>query len=392
MNKQKVIYMDNNATTKVHKKVIKFMIPFMNQYYANPSSSHGFGKSCKYALEYARNGVANFIHVDSHEIVFCSGATEGNNNIIRGVFAANKHKGKHILVSKIEHASILKTCEDLKNREEAIITDIPVDKNGFVDYDVVKNLVRNDTILCIIMSENNEIGTFQKENTLKNIGKLCKENKIHFHCDATQTIGHRYFYPKDYSISSMTFSSHKFHGPKGIGCIFIDNHSNIISCCSTGGSQEWGKRAGTHNLPAIMGMYYALKMNLEKDRLLKTQNKLIMMRTFIIKTLKNHIKYIIINGPKDQQFCKFNTVSICLPNINSRKILPELDKFGIYVNIGSACSLGKRSLVLKACGIPEEQELGLLRISLSEYNNMEECEYLVKTLIYLYNKFKGKLL
>ena len=387
-----IIYMDNNATTRVHNSVIRYMIPFMNEIYGNCSSSHGFGKRCKRYLEHARKKIAKSLKVMPQEIIFCSGATEANNNCLRGVFAANKHRGKHIIVTGIEHASILKTCEDLKKRHRAKITYIPVDKHGFVTYKSVIKCVKPDTIMCIIMSENNEIGTRQKPSILKKIGNYCQQNNIHFHCDATQTIGHRLFYPKKLNIGSLVFSSHKFHGPRGIGCLFIDSKSSIIPCCSTGGMQEWGKRAGTENLAAIMGMMYALNMNLEKNRLQHTQIKILRMRKFMKEYLCDHIDNIIINGPTNQKLCKFNTLSICLPNINSRKLLPYLDKFNIYVNIGSACSRGKRSHVLKACGILEEYERGLLRISLSEYNTMKECKFVCKILCKLYSKYRGKIL
>lgn len=387
-----MIYMDNNATTRVHDDVISYMIPFMNQIYGNCSSSHGFGKICKKYLECARKQIANAIHVTPSEIVFCSGATEANNNCLRGIFAINKKRGRHILVSSIEHASILKTCEDLKKRYKAKITYIPVDSQGFVDYATVRKLIQPDTIMCIIMSENNEIGIKQKDTTLKKIGKLCLKKNIHFHCDATQTIGHRLFYPKNFNIGTMSFSSHKFHGPRGMGCMFIDSHTSLIPCCSTGGLQEFGRRAGTENLAAIMGMMYALKLNLKPNRLKYVQKRVQNMRDYMRLYLTEQIPGLLINGPKDSRLCKYNTLSICLPEINSRKLLPYLDKYKICMNIGSACSQGKRSHVLKACGIPEECEIGLLRISLSEYNTMKECKYVCKILCKLHAKYKGKLL
>lgn len=379
----KIIYLDNNATTKVHNEAIKYMIPYMNSLYANCSSSHGFGKKCKKSLDNARHRIAQLLKVQDNEIIFCSGATEANNNCIRGVHAYIKtkkilgNKKPHMLISPIEHASILKTAEDLKKRHGVCIEYLKVNNEGFIDLQDLQNKIRPTTVLITIMSDNNEIGTSQKH--LKKIGLLCKKNNIHFHCDATQTIGHRLFYPKQYYINSMSFSSHKFHGPRGIGVIFINKQkNNIIPCCSTGGSQEWGMRAGTENLAGIMGMTKALEISLQNIE--QKRNKIRKMKEYLKIQLIKNIPNIIINGPKNPLYAKDNTLSICLPNINSRQLLPKLDKYGICINIGSACSLGKRSHVLMACGLPIEYEKGLLRISLSEYNTFKECKYVVYVL------------
>jgi len=384
------IYMDNNATTRVHNIVIKNMIPYMNKYYGNCSSSHAFGKECHKHLDKARNKMAKLLHVKPCELIFCSGATEANNACLRGIFNKRKHKGRHILCTSIEHASILQTCEHLKKNCRAKITYIPVNKYGIVDYSSLKRLIRPTTIMCIVMSENNEIGTRQPPKLMRKIGELCKRKKIHFHCDATQTIGHRCFNPKNYLINSMTCSAHKFHGPRGIGCMFIDSSSDYDACCSTGGKQEGGKRAGTENLAGIIGMVSALSYNM--SRLDKTQKHVKKMREFMKKELEFLIPEIVINGPKNPRHCKFNTLSICLPDINSRKLLSYLDKYRICINIGSACSLGKRSKVLQACKVPEELERGLLRISLSEYNSLKEVKYVAKILAKLYYKYQGILI
>jgi cysteine desulfurase len=307
-------------------------------------------------------------------------------------FSKLKHNGRHILVTGIEHASILRTCEHLKQNCGAKITYIPVYNDGIINYNKLIKLIRPDTIMCIVMSENNEIGTRQPPLLLKKIGLLCKKHNIHFHCDATQTIGHRKFYPKKYYINSMTCSAHKFHGPRGIGCMFIDKNTSYDACCFTGGQQELGKRAGTENLAGIIGMVSALKYNLSNTKLKKTQQYIKKLRIYMKNELIKNIPNIIINGPKSQKYCKFNTLSICLPNINSRKLLPYLDKYHICINIGSACSQGKRSHVLKACGIPEELELGLLRISLSEYNTLKEIKYVINILTKLYYKYNGILI
>lgn len=389
----KLIYLDNNATTKVHPEAIKYMIPFMNKWYGNCSSSHGFGRRCKNYLNYARKTIANLLGVRPCELIFCSGATEANNNCIRGVYAyivSSKklgHKRPHMLISPIEHASILKTVEDLKRRHNICIEYLKVDNEGFIDFNHLKRKIRPTTILITVMSDNNEIGTSQKPSVLKSIGLLCRKKGIHFHCDATQTIGHRPFYPKKYLIDSMSFSSHKFHGPRGIGVAFINQDShNIIPCCSTGGSQEWGMRGGTENLAGIMGMTKALQISLTDIE--RKRRKIRHMREYLKDQLIDLIPGIIINGPQNIMYVKDNTLSICLPDINSRKLLPKLDNYGICMNIGSACSLGKRSHVLMACGLPVELEEGLLRISLSEYTTLKDCRYVSRVLSRLYNKYK----
>lgn len=386
----KLIYLDNNATTIVHPEAIKCMIPYMNKWYGNCSSSHGFGKKCKKKLEEARKIIAKLLYVNPYELIFCSGATEANNNCLRGVYAyikTNKilgNKRPHMLISPIEHASILKTAEDLK-RYGVCIEYLKVDNEGFINFDDLKNKIKPTTVLIAVMSDNNEIGTIQKPNILYAIGKLCKKNNIHFHCDATQTIGHRLFYPKKYFIDSMSFSSHKFHGPRGIGVAYINkNNHNIIPCCSTGGSQEWGMRGGTENLAGIMGMTKALQISL--TNLDQKRKKIKKMREYLKLKLINNIPGIIINGPKNHLYVKDNTLSICLPYIDSRKLLPMFDKYKICMNIGSACSLGKRSHVLMACGLPIELEKGLLRISLSEYTTFKDCQYVIHVLTKLYKK------
>lgn len=387
----KLIYLDNNATTRVHPEAIKCMIPYMEKWYGNCSSSHGFGKKCKEYLNNSRYRLAKLLHVKPSELIFCSGATEANNNCLRGVYAyvkANKLLGQkkpHILISPIEHASIIKTAEDLHKRHGVCLEYLKVNSEGFIDLNDLFNKIRPTTILIAVMSENNEIGTRQKTKVLKKIGKLCKRKGIHFHCDATQTIGHRWFFPKDYNINSMSFSSHKFHGPRGIGVAFINSH-NLLPCCSTGGSQEWGMRGGTENLAGIIGMTKALEISLTD--LNKKRKKIRKMREYLRIELEKLIPGIIVNGPKNVIYVKDNTLSICLPGINSRKLLPMLDKYRICINIGSACSLGKRSHVLMACGLPIELEKGLLRISLSEYTTLKDCYYVAHILHKLYKQEK----
>ena len=273
----------------------------------------------------------------------------------------------------------MKTAEDLRKRHGVCVEYLNVDSEGFIDLKYLQSRVKPTTVLIAVMSDNNEIGTTQKSSVLRAIGRLCRKQGIHFHCDATQTIGHRWFFPKDYYIDSMSFSSHKFHGPRGIGVAFIDHNSHdLLPCCSTGGSQEWGMRGGTENLAGIVGMTKALQISLT-DLDLKRQ-KIRRMREYLKSELMRLIPGLVVNGPRNVKYVKDNTLSICLPGVNSRKLLPKLDRYRICMNIGSACSLGKRSHVLMACGLPVELEEGLLRISLSEYTTLKDCRYVARVL------------
>ena len=368
--------MDNNATTQVHPCVIKYMTRILRDIYANPSSSHQLGRIGKKYIQNARKTIAKLIQVPSKSIIFTSSATESNNLALRGYFMNNRKRGKHIIISPIEHASVLKTCEDLVRKFGAKLSFIPVDEYGIVDTNALKKLIRKDTIICSVMACNNEIGTIQP---IAKIGEICHKKGIFFHCDATQYIGHYRIHPQKYHIDAMSFSAHKMHGPRGIGVLYIKNKS-MICPCTTGGGHEMGMRAGTEATYLMCSQAYCLKFNLK--RLENTKKKVKKMKNGMCKKLKKLIPNIIFNGHPIKS--KYNTISICLPNIDSRKLLPALDKRGICINVGSACSMGKRSKVLEAIGLPEELEKGAFRISLSEYNTPAECNRVCQVLAKLY--------
>jgi cysteine desulfurase len=377
------IYMDNNATTAVHPIVISAMNQIMKKYYANPSSSHILGIQARKSIENSRLIIANIFGVKPGEIIFTSSATESNNLLLRGFFLSNLNKGKRILLSPIEHASVLQTCGDLEKRYGAILEYLKVDKYGILDLEDLEKKLKmyKDIIICTVMGANNEIGTIEP---VKQIGYLCKKYHVHFHCDATQYVGHYIIEPKKMGICSMTFAGHKMHGPRGIGGLYLKGCSGICSCI-TGGKHEHGLRAGTESPYLAGGLAIALKYNISRREAI--ENKVLKMRNYMRDMLIDKIPNIIINGHPTLH--KFNTLSVCLQDINSRDFVKNLSLFGICMNVGSACSLGNRSKVLEAIGLPIEVENGAFRISLSEYNTMKECLYVVKVINILYNKLKN---
>jgi cysteine desulfurase len=376
------IYMDNNATTAVHPVVISAMNKIMKKYYANPSSSHILGIQARKSIENSRSIIAGVFGVKPEEIIFTSSATESNNLILRGFYLLNSEHKKRILLSPIEHASILQTCLDLEKKYSAKLEYLKVDKYGIIDLDDLQNKLKKfkDIVICTVMGANNEIGTLEP---IKQIGMLCKKYGVHFHCDATQYVGHYIIKPNKCGISSMTFAGHKMHGPRGIGGLYLKNCSGICSCI-TGGKHEHGLRAGTESPYLIGGLAIALRYNITRRNAI--ENKVLAMRNYMRDALIKRIQGIVINGHPTLH--KFNTLSICLPGINSRDFVKNLSLFGICMNVGSACSLGNRSKVLEAIGLPLELENGAFRISLSEYNTMRECIYVVKVINAIYDKLK----
>lgn len=374
-----IIYMDNNSTTKPHPIVFKKLnSDFL---YGNPSSSHKLGKIARKALEKSRKEIAKHLKVKPKEIYFNSGASEGNNMIINGCLKGPKCNNKsHIITSSIEHASILKSCNNVSKKYGCVITFIPVDEHGFFIYDEIIGAITKNTVLVSLMLANNVIGTIQKD-IISKVGEYLKDfPDIHFHCDATQMLGKYHINCKKLKVDSLTGSGHKFHALKGCGILYLKENSGIEPCI-TGGMQEFNMRAGTENVMSALSMSIAMNYNLNPKRYRVVHKKIKKMRDFIENELKKNILGIIVNGHPSKRLV--NTLSICIPNYNSRKLVKTLSKYGICVNIGSACSLGKRDHVLTAIGVPMDLERGTLRISLSEYNTLKECELFVKTLLKL---------
>ena len=366
----KIVYLDNAATTKMSDKVIEEMTKSFSENYGNPSSVHSLGQRAKSAVERARHIIAQNLKIETTEIVFTSGGAEGNNLAIRGFLKANKDKGKHIITSKIEHSTILKTFEQLEN-EGYEVSYIGVDENGVVDIEELKQELREDTALVSIMFVNNETGVIQP---IKEIGEILAERNIFFHTDAVQATGKLEISPKELKIGALTATAHKFYGPKGAGFVFIDKKYSVEKEI-WGGSQERNRRAGTENVHGILGLgvafeevYENLEEMSEKENKLKTE----------IKKLGKKVR---INGEKANRIK--TTTNVYIEGADIQMLLVALDLRGICISGGSACMSGslENSHVLKAMGLTDEELKGSFRISIGKDTTIEEIDYFVENLI-----------
>lgn len=370
---QHTYYFDNAATTKISKEVINSMQPYLNEIYGNASSIYSIGRETKKAIEVAREKVAKAINADSNEIYFTGSGTEADNWAIKGIAFANQHKGKHIITTNIEHHAVLHTCEYLE-KFGFETTYVPVKKNGIVDVNDIKGATREDTILISVMFANNEIGTIQP---IKEIGELAKEKNIYFHTDAVQTIGNIPVDVKELNVDLLSLSAHKFHGPKGVGVLYIKDGVNIDNLLH-GGGQEKRRRASTENTAGIVGLGTAIEITTKNiDEKVKY---LIKLREKTINGLIENIPEIIVNGDREKRLP--GNVNVCFKYIEGESILLHLDQYGICASSGSACTSGslEPSHVLLAIGLPHEIAHGSLRLSFSEENTEEEVDYLLEKL------------
>lgn len=367
----KEIYFDHAATTKIKREVLNEMIPYLSIYYGNASSLYNIGKISKTAIENARDKVASYIKCKPDEIYFTSCGSESDNLAIKGFCLANKKKGNHIITSKIEHPAVLNTCKNLEDKGFNI-TYLNVDKYGFVKLDELKEAISTDTILITIMTANNEIGTIQN---IKEIGKIAHNNNIVFHTDAVQAIGNIDINVKNMNIDMLSMSAHKFYGPKGVGALYVKSGIDFERI-QDGGHQEKNKRAGTENVAGIVGLGKAIEI--AKYNLERYNRKLSYLRDYCIYQLINNIRNIKINGDLNQRLP--GNISVSFENYNANKILSELNKVGICVSTGSACSCGSASYVLEAIGLERKWINGTIRITLGEENTIEEINYLIYNL------------
>ena len=374
----KIVYLDNAATTKMSDKVIEEMTKSFSENYGNPSSVHTLGQRAKSAVERARHIIAQNLKVETTEIVFTSGGAEGNNLVIRGFLKANKDKGKHIITSKIEHSTILKTFEQLEN-EGYEVSYISVDENGAVDIEELKQELREDTVLVSIMFVNNETGVIQP---IKEIGEILAERNIFFHTDAVQAIGKLEILPKELKIGALTATAHKFYGPKGVGFVFVDKKYSLEKEI-WGGSQERNRRAGTENVHGILGLGVALEEVYENlEEMSEKEDKL---QNYLENKLKTEIvklgKKIKINGEKANRIK--TTTNVYIEGADIQMLLVALDLRGICISGGSACMSGslENSHVLKAMGLTDEELKGSFRISIGKDTTIEEIDYFVENLI-----------
>lgn len=367
---EKTIYLDNAATTKMSKTAIEAMLPYMDSIYGNPSSLHSMGQKANEALFNARALIAKLLGCEAREITFTSGGSEADNQAIVSAARIGEKSGKkHIISTAFEHHAVLHTLNRLEN-EGFDVTLLDVHENGLVTPEQVAETIREDTCLVTIMYANNEIGTVQP---IKEIGAVCREKGVIFHTDAVQAAGHLHIDVKEQNIDMLSLSAHKFHGPKGIGILYARKGIRLMNLIE-GGAQERGKRAGTENLPAIMGMAAALEESCSRTD--ENAKKLTALRDKLIAGL-SEIPHSILNGDAKKRLP--GNVNFCFEGIEGESLLLLLDDKGICVSSGSACTSGSLdpSHVLLAIGRVHDIAHGSLRLSLSDENTEEEIEYTI---------------
>lgn len=365
------IYVDNAATTKTSRTAIEAMLPYMDKIYGNPSSLHSVGQAAADALRKAREEAAEVLGCEPNEITFTSGGSEADNQALVSAAAIGARKGKkHIISTAFEHHAILHTLKKLE-KEGFEVTLLDVHENGMVSAKQVADAIREDTCLVSVMYANNEIGSIQP---IAEIGAVCKEKGVIFHTDAVQAVGHVHINVKEENIDMLSLSAHKFHGPKGVGLLYARKGVRLTNIIE-GGAQERGKRAGTENIPGIVGMVAALKeANVNIDA---NAEKVSALRDRLIEGLEK-IPHSALNGDRTKRLP--GNVSFCFEGIEGESLLLLLDAKGICASSGSACTSGSLdpSHVLLAIGRPHEVAHGSLRLTLSEENTQEEVDYIIE--------------
>lgn len=377
----KIKYFDHASTTPVKEEVLKEMIPYFNLEFGNPSSLYSIGRRNRRAVEEAREKVARAINAKPNEIYFTSCGSESDNLAIKGIAFENKHKGNHIITSKIEHPAVLNTCKMLE-QEGFKVTYLDVNKKGLIDLKILEESITDKTILISIMFANNEIGTIQP---IKEIGKIAKKHNIYFHTDAVQAMGNIKIDVNNMNIDSLSMSAHKFYGPKGVGALYI-REGIPFKKLQDGGHQEKDKRAGTENVPGIVGLGKAIEIaNNNIDRYNK---KLVYLRDYYINQVEEKIPDVKLNGDRVNRLP--GNANFSFKYVDGEELLLDLDTKGIAASSGSACSSGTDapSHVLLAIGLTAETAKGALRITMGEENTKEDIDYLVSTLTEIVRKIR----
>lgn len=377
----KRIYLDNAATTAVDEAVLAEMLPYFTEKYGNPSSIYQEGREAKRGVEAARLQLAQAINADPKEIYFTAGGSESDNWAIKGVALKNRKKGNHIITTEIEHHAVLHTCEYLE-KEGFEVTYLPVDKDGLISLDDLKNAIKDETILVSVMFANNEIGTIQP---IAEIGAVCRQAGVLFHTDAVQAAGHLPIDVEAMQVDLLSLSAHKFHGPKGVGVLYA-RRSIPLATLIHGGAQERGKRGGTEDIPGICGAAAAFDeacATIEQNAAYLTP-----LRDRLIAGL-TAIPHTALNGDSARRLP--GTVNVCFEGIEGESLLLLLDEKGIAASSGSACTSGSLdpSHVLLALGRPHEVAHGSLRLSLSHENRPEEIDYILEVLPGIVSYLRG---
>lgn len=375
------VYLDNAATTMVHKEVVETMNNYYSNLYGNPSSIYDFGQTAKKAITTARESIATVINANPDEVYFTGGGSESDNWAIKGVMSANRKKGNHLITTKMEHHAVLHTCEYLaKNGYE--VTYLDVDSDGLISLKELEAAIKDNTVLISIMFANNEIGTIQ---SVKEIGDLSKRHGVLFHTDAVQAFGHVPIDVKEMNIDLLSASAHKIHGPKGVGMLYIRKGIKIDNLIH-GGAQESKKRAGTENVPGICGFARAAEIAMKS--MLEKMTFISGLRDRLIKEIPEKIENVKLNGHPTQRLP--GNVNFSFEFIEGESLLLYLDMEGIAASSGSACTSGALdpSHVLMAIGLPHEIAHGSLRLSLSEFNTEEDVTYTIDKLIGVVNRLR----
>lgn len=370
---ENTVYLDYAATTYVKPEVLEEMLPYFTQKFGNPSSFYSISRGNRIAIDKAREKVAKALNCDVNEVYFTGGGSEADNWAIKGIASAHKNKGNHIITTKIEHHAVLHTCQYLE-KHGFDVTYLDVDDKGLINLEDLKNAITDKTILVSIMFANNEIGTIQP---IKEIGEICRERKVFFHTDAVQAVGNVAIDVKDMNIDLLSLAGHKIYGPKGIGVLYIKKGIKIDNLIH-GGSQERNRRAGTENIPAIVGLGKAIELateNLEEHR-----QKMLKLRERLIEGLLK-VPYTRLNGATGDKRLPGN-VNVCFEFVEGESILLSLDFKGICASSGSACTSGSLdpSHVLLAIGLPHEIAHGSLRLTLGEGSTEKDVDYLLEAI------------
>ena len=370
---KQIIYLDNAATTKTAPEVVKAMLPYFSEHYGNPSSIYSLGTESKKVVSEVRESIAKSLGAANNEIYFTAGGSEADNWAIKATAEAYVQKGKHIITSAIEHHAVLHTCEYLEKRGFEV-TYVGVDENGILKLDELEKAIRPDTILISVMFANNEIGTIQP---IKEIGRIAKEHGILFHTDAVQAYGQLPINVDEYQIDMLSASAHKLNGPKGIGFLYIRKGLKTRSFIH-GGAQERSRRAGTENVPGIVGLGAASERAFA--RMEEKTKKEIELRDYLIRRIEEEVPYCRLNGDRTRRLP--NNVNFSFRFVEGESLLIMLDMRGICASSGSACTSGSLdpSHVLLAIGLPHEIAHGSLRLTLSEENTKEELDTTVEAI------------
>ncbi len=370
---EKLIYLDNAATTALKPEVFDAMKPYFLENYSNPNSVYTFAQQSKQAVEQARETIAGVLGSKPNEIYFTAGGSESDNWAIKGCMDAFASKGKHMITTKIEHHAVLHTCEYLE-KKGCEVTYLDVDENGCISLEELERAIRPDTVLISVMFANNEIGTIEP---IREIGAIAKKHGVLFHTDAVQAFCHVPIQVDELNIDLLSASAHKFHGPKGVGFLYLRNGIKLGAYIH-GGAQERARRAGTSNVPGIVGMAKAAALAAQSME--ENGRKIAAVRDHLIERVLADVPYARLNGHRTLRLP--NNVNFCFRFIEGESLLIMLDQKGICASSGSACTSGSLdpSHVLLAIGLPHEIAHGSLRLTLSEETTVEEADYVADSL------------